>query len=141
MMYIKEIIEYSYSYAAYIVSDGTHELNCMCLSVPLPNGREPRCGLEITNIFAFCVDHIVINKIADKQQMKDSISKAKKSFFGYKLKGRIIDVECSIVEIFNFKISLAYDFPHGLGKEYRKGEYIEFMTDRLDCAIENIYYY
>ena len=60
-MYIKKIIEYSYSYASYVVSDGNNELKCMCVSVPLPDGREPQCGLEITNIFAFCINDIVIS--------------------------------------------------------------------------------
>lgn len=139
-MYIKKILEYSYSYAEYIVSDGSNELRCVCASVPLPNDREPQCGMEITKIFAFCVNDIVIGKIIDKKEMRDSISKTKKKFLGYKIKGRVLDANFSIIEVFDFKISLEYFYPDGLDATYKNGDYIEFFVDRFDCVIENIYW-
>ena len=138
-MNIKKVLEYDYNYAEYIVSDGgsdnDKELKCVCMSVPLSDGREPTIGLEITRICAFSVDELVINKIIKETEKQDSISKHLYNPLGYKLKGRVLDSNQSIVGIFNYKIDLEYDYPDGLGKDFKDGDYVEFSVDRLDCFI------
>lgn len=138
-MHIKKVLEYVYNYAEYIVTDGNNELKCVCMSVPLPDGREPKSGLEITKIYAFNVEKVIIKKIIKEKDMKDSITKPLFDPLGYKLKGRVIDSNKSVVEIFDFKIDLEYDYPDGLGEEFKNGDYVEFSVDRLDCIIENYY--
>ena len=49
-MKISKINEYSYSYAEYMVSDGKQELRCVCNSVPLPCGQEPKIGMAVKNV-------------------------------------------------------------------------------------------
>ena len=136
-MYVKKIIEYVYNYAEYIVSDGNNELKCVCMSVPLPDGRAPKNGMKITKIFAFSTNNVSIKKITDKKKMKDSIVKLVFSSLGYRLRGRVCDVDNSTIEIFGFKISLQDDFPDGLGKKIKNGDFVQFSVDRLDCMLEN----
>lgn len=138
-MHIKKVLEYVYNYAEYIVTDGNNELKCVCMSVPLPDGREPKSGLEVTKIYAFDVEKVIIKKIIKEKDTKDSITKPLFDPLGYKLKGRVIDSNKSVVEIFDFKIDLEYDYPDGLGEEFKNGDYVEFSVDRLDCIIENYY--
>ena len=83
------------------------------------------------------VDGVIINKIIEEKHMKDSIVKPLFKPLGYKLRGRAIDSNKSIVEIFNFRIDLEYDYPNGLGEDINNGDYVEFLVDRLDCIIEN----
>ena len=40
-MHIKKVLEYDYNYAQYIVTDGRNDVKCVCMSVPLPNGKKP----------------------------------------------------------------------------------------------------
>lgn len=136
-MHIKKVLEYDYNYAKYIVSDGNNELKCVCMSVPLSDGIEPRIGLEITKICAFCVNELIINKITKEKDKKDSISKHLFNPLGYKLKGRVLNSNQSIIEVFNYKIDLGYDYPDGLGKDFKDGDYVEFSVDRLDCIIKD----
>ena len=139
IMHIKKVIEYDYNYAQYLVTDGKNDVKCVCMSVPLPNGRKPERGLEITKIYAFSVDGVVVNKIIEEKNMRDEIKKELFDSLGYKLKGRILDSNNSIVQVFNFEIDLEYDYPDGLGEEFKNGDYVEFSVDRLDCIIENYY--
>ena len=44
-MHIKKVLEYDYNYAQYIVTDGRNDVKCVCMSVPLPNGKKPESGL------------------------------------------------------------------------------------------------
>ena len=136
-MHIKKVIEYTYNYAEYIVTDGNNELKCVCMSVPLSDGRDPTIGLEITKISAFSVDELIINKIIKEKDKKDSISNFLFNPFGYKLKGRVLNSNQSIIEVFNYKIDLGYDYPDGLGKDFKDGDYVEFSVDRLDCIIKD----
>ena len=138
-MHIKKVLEYDYNYAQYLVTDGRNDVKCVCMSVPLPNGRKPESGLEITKIYAFSVEGVVINKIIEEKNMRDEIIKPLFDSQGYKLKGRILDSDKSIVQVFNFEIDLEYDYPDGLGEEFKNGEYVELSVDRLDCIIENYY--
>ena len=135
-MYIKKVIEYTYNYAEYIVTDGNNELKCVCMSVPLSDGSEPTIGSEITKICAFCVDELIINKIIKEKDKQDSISKLLFNPLGYKLKGRVLNSNQSIVEIFTYKIDLGYEYPDGLGEDFKDGDYVEFSVDRLDCFLK-----
>lgn len=138
-MHIKKVLEYNYNYAQYIVTDGKNEVKCVCLSVPLPDGKKPESGLSITKIYAFSVDGVIIKKIVNEKDMKYSIIKASFDPLGYKLKGRIIDSSKAIVQIFNFEIDLEYDYPDGLSEDFKNGDYVSFLVDRLDCIIEKYY--
>ena len=133
-MHIKKVLEYDYNYAQYLVTDGRNDVKCVCMSVPLPNGRKPESGLEITKIYAFSVEGVIVNKIIEEKNMRDEI---KKTLFdlGYKLKGRILDSNNSIVQVFNFEIDLEYDYPDGMGEDFKNGDYVELSVDRLDCII------
>lgn len=107
------------------------------MSVPLPNGRKPESGLEITKIYAFSVEGVVINKIIEEKNMRDEIIKPLFDSQGYKLKGRILDSDKSIVQVFNFEIDLEYDYPDGMGFDFKNGDYVELSVDRLDCIIKD----
>ena len=133
-MHIKKVLEYDYNYAQYLVTDGRNDVKCVCMSVPLPNGRKPESGLEITKIYAFSVEGVIVNKIIEEKNMRDEI---KKTLFdlGYKLKGRSLDSNNSIVQVFNFEIDLEYDYPDGMGEDFKNGDYVELSVDRLDCII------
>lgn len=138
-MHIKKVLEYDYNYAQYIVSDGRNDVKCVCMSVPLPNGRIPERGLEITRIYAFSVGGVIVKKIIEEKDKKDEIIKPLFDSLGYKLKGRILDSKKAIVQVFNFKIDLEYDYPNGMGKDFKNGDYVELSVDRLDCIIGNYY--
>ena len=49
-MEIKQILEYDYNYAEYIVTDGKYDIVCMCLSVPLENNNEPKIGMKVDSL-------------------------------------------------------------------------------------------
>lgn len=139
-MFIKKVICYDYSYAEYIVSDGTYELLCMDLSVPLPNNQEPLQGMTISNIFVFSFDDMIqCKKICENNKKLDLIIKDKNNYFRYILRAHIVDLEKAIVELYDFQISLENYLPNGFDSTFCKGDYIEFIADRLDCMIENFY--
>ena len=138
-MHIKKVLEYDYNYAQYIVTDGRNDVRCVCMSVPLPNEKKPEIGLKITKIYAFSVEGVILKKVIEEKNMQDEIIKPLFDSLGYKLKGRILDSNKSIVQVFNFEIDLEYDYPDGLGEEFENGEYVELSVDRLDCIIENNY--
>ena len=138
-MHIKKVLEYDYNYAQYIVTDGRNDVKCVCMSVPLPNEKKPESGLKITKIYAFSVEGVILKKVIEEKNMRDEIIKPLFDSLGYKLKGRILDSNKSIVQVFNFEIDLEYDYPDGLGEEFKNGEYVELSVDRLDCIIENYY--
>lgn len=134
-MYIKKILEYSYNYADYIVSDGVKELKCMCISVPLPDDKEPQIGMEVLRIYAFAVNRIDIIKITSENQKNYKISNQIFNYFKYKLRGKIIDCKQAIVQVFDFTIRLEWEYPNGFSEEFQNGDFIEFEVDRLDCEI------
>ena len=136
-MHIKKVLEYAYNYAQYLVTDGNVELKCVCMSVPLPDGREPTSGLKIEKIYAFSVDGVIIKKVIKVKDMKESIVKSSFNPLAYKFKGRVLDSSKAIIQIFGFKIELEHDYPNGLGDNLKNGDYVEFSVDRLDCVIEN----
>lgn len=138
-MHIKKVLEYDYNYAQYIVTDGSIDVKCVCMSVPLPKGRKPERGLEITKIYAFSVEGVIVRKIIEEKNKRDEIIKPLFDSLGYKLKGRILDSNKAIVQVFNFEIDLEYDYPNGMGEDFKKGDYVELSVDRLDCVIENYY--
>ena len=133
-MYIKKVLDYSYNYAEYVVSDGIHELICMCISVPLLNGKIPKENMNICNIYVFVRDKIFIQKVNNEE--KEYIKKNPNKYFGYEIQGRIIDANKSILQVFEFRISLEYDYPNGLPNDYCEGDLIRLIVDRFDCEIE-----
>lgn len=137
-MYIKEILEYQYNYAEFIVSDGIYDIVCMDLSVPLPNGIEPAVGMEIASVLAFSFDcaDVFAKKIARIPSMETFINKDSLEHFRYTIQGRIADVKKAIVTVGNISICLLNIFPHGFEKLYNLGETIRFVADRLDCIIK-----
>lgn len=138
-MHIKKVLEYDYNYAQYIVTDGKNDVKCVCMSVPLPNGRKPESGLEITKIYAFRVEGVIVKKIIEEKNKRDEIVKPLFDSLGYRLKGRILNSNKAIVQVFNFEIDLDYDYPDGMGEDFKNGDYVELSVDRLDCIIENYY--
>lgn len=133
-MYIKKVLDYSFNYAEYIISDGIYELICMCISVPLINGRVPEENMNISNIYVFVSDKISIQKMNNEE--KEYIKKNPNKYFGYEIQGHIIDVKKSILQVFGFRISLEYDYPNGLPNVYCEGDVIRLIVDRFDCEIE-----
>ena len=134
-MYIKKILEYNYNYAEYMVSDGDKELKCLCLSVPLPNNKEPEVGMEVLKIYAFTINKLEITKVLKEKNKKFYVSKTPLIGFDYKIKARIIDCKKAIVEVFNFTISLEFEYENGFSEDFNDGDFIEFKVDRLDCEI------
>ena len=138
-MHIKKVLEYNYNYAQYIVTDGKNDVKCVCMSVPLPNEKKPERGLKITKIYAFSVEGVMLKKVIEEKNMKDEIIQPLFDSLGYKLKGRILDANKAIVQVFNFQIDLEYDYPNGFGEDFKNGEFVELSVDRLDCIIESYY--
>ena len=134
-MYIKKILEYNYNYANYMVSDGNKEVKCLCLSVPLPNDREPQVGMEVLKIYAFTVNKLEIMKVLKEKDKNFYISKTPLIGFDYKIKARIVDCKKAVVEVFNFTISLEFEYENGFSEDFKNGDFIEFEVDRLDCKI------
>lgn len=134
-MYIKKILEYNYNYANYMVSDGVNELKCLCLSVPLPDNMEPKEGMEVLKIYAFTVNKLEIMKVLKEKDKKYYISKTPLIGFDYKIRARIVDCKKAIVEVFNFIISLEFEYENGFSEDFINGDFIEFEVDRLDCEI------
>lgn len=134
-MYIKKILEYDYNYANYMVSDGFNEVKCLCISVPLPNDREPQVGMEVLKIYVFTVNKLEIMKVLEEKDKKFYLSKTPLIGFEYKIIARIVDCKKAIVEVFNFKISLEFEYEQGFSEDFKNGDFIEFEVDRLDCEI------
>ena len=61
-MQIKEILQYDWNYAEYIVTDGMNDLMCMCNSVPLPDNKSPMVGMKISGIYAFYMAKLGLQK-------------------------------------------------------------------------------
>lgn len=133
-MYIKKVLEYSYSYAEYIVSDGLNNLICMCTSVPLLNGKEPKENMKISNIFVFVYKDLLIQKVENGEHY---IKKNPNNYFGYEIQGTILDIKKALMQVFGFKISLEFEYPNGLPDVYCEGDFIKISVDRFDCEIEN----
>lgn len=132
-MKIKEILEFDYNYAKYIVTDGNYDIVCICLSVPLPNNEVPLRGMEVEMIYPFTFDPIDIKINRNK---KEFLIQKKKSNLEYFLRGIILNKEKAIVKIENFVICLEKDFEEGFNDRYQIGEFIEFKVDRLDCELK-----
>lgn len=134
-MQIKEILKYDWNYGEYIVTDGFNDLVCMCVSVPLPNNIDPEVGMKISIIYAFSYADIKIKKLT-KQENKTYYIEKGKSYFEYRLHGKIIDEKKALIQVYDFIISLEYQFNDGFPLNYSKGDFIAIGTDRLDCVID-----
>lgn len=134
-MKIKEILEYDWNYAEYLVTDGKYDIICMCISVPLPNDIIPKTGMLISNLYAFTLEDFKIEKIINSLDKKYMIKKGK-SYFEYSFYGKIIDLKKALVQVFGFIISLEYKFANGLPPIYSVGDFIKIEVDRLDCCIQ-----
>lgn len=131
-MYIKKVLDYSYNYAEYIVSDGKNDIICMCISVPLSDGKIPKEGMAVSNIYIFSLNELSIQKI-DKGK---EYTHKNNSYFGYEIQGTVIDDKKAIISVFDFKFSLAYEYPDGLPVTFCKGDLVKIAVDRFDCEIE-----
>lgn len=136
-MLIKKVLEYDYNYAEYLVTDGVFDLRCMCISVPLSNGKIPVSGMEVAEIDVFNFGKTIIKKIDNAIEKKSLIIKGKQTF-EYLLRGKIIDKNNSLVSIEGFTLSLKNDFEHGFPDGFLEGDYIEFVADRLDATLSDI---
>ena len=91
-MYIKKVVEYVFNYAEYIVTDGANDVRCICMSVPLPNGLEPKVGMEITKIYIFTINELEIKLAKNKiEVIKHRLG------LSYKIIGKVIArniIEC-----------------------------------------------
>ena len=134
-MHIKEILRYDWNYAEYIVTDGLNNLICMCISVPLPNNLSPQVGMKISMLYAFAYSEIKVIKLIRQEDKKFYIEKDK-AYFAYRLYGKIIDIKKALVRVYDFIISLEYQFDNGFPSDYSEGDFISFDVDRLDCCIE-----
>ena len=132
-MKISKIIEYSYSYAEYQVSDGDKEIRCVCNSVPLPNGLEPQIGMPIKMLYAFCLEDILIRK--DQSANGHKITKLGKYGFQYEIVGTILHKKKSLIKVFDFIISLEYFYPNGIS-DFEEGDIVSIIIDRIDCELD-----
>ena len=132
-MKISKIIEYSYSYAEYQVSDGNEEIICVCNSVPLANGLEPKIGMPIKMLYAFCYENISIKK----EELADchKITKIGKYGFQYEIIGTILNKKDSLIKAFGFIISLEYFYPNGI-IDFEEGDIVSIIIDRIDCELD-----
>lgn len=132
-MEIKHILEYDYNYAEYIVTDGKYDMVCMCLSVPLENNNEPEVGMKVESLYAFSYKDTIKLNVSDGN--KCYIQKNPKNYFKYKLCGIVADSKNAIVKVFDFIIDLKKDYPTGFDTTIKKGDYVEFEVDRIDCTL------
>lgn len=132
-MKIKLILEYNFNYAEYIVTDGNHDLICMCLSVPLSNNNEPSIGMQIKSLYAFSYENTIILNISNEKEYY--INKDKNDHFKYKVRGSVEDSKKATIKVFEFVISLEYYYPEGFDSSLKNGEYVEFYIDRVDCTL------
>ncbi len=131
-MIIKEVIEYDYNYAEYIVTDGTYDLRCMCLSVPLADGKTPVPSMEVKKLYAFTFNgELQLKRIQNTCDFTQQLKTLQ-----YSVRGHILDIKNAIVALGNFIISLEYFFPNGLPNEYSENDCVEFCVDRFDCVLE-----
>lgn len=136
-MQIKELLEYSgNNYAEYFVTDGEHDLLCMCTSVPLPHDVPPQRGMEIEMIYVFSYHELIFKKVTDRLSQKHGIYKEKNKHFKYCLTGQVLDPTRSLIRIFGFTISLEYDYREGLPADFAADDYVEIIADRLDASID-----
>ncbi len=134
-MKIKEILKYDWNYAEYIVTDGERDVICLCNSVPLPNDKILKTGMRVSMLYAFNFNDIKINKLENEDD-KIYLLKKEKPYFKYHLRGKIIDINAAIVQVFGLNISLEYSFDKGFPGNYLIGDFIDFVVDRLDSEIE-----
>ena len=132
-MKISKINEYSYSYAEYMVSDGKQELRCVCNSVPLPCGQEPKIGMAVKMLYAFNYGKLLLKK--ENSLNSYLILKTEKYGFQYKLIGSVIDKKNALIKVFDFIISLEYFYPNRIS-EFENGDVISFITDRIECELD-----
>lgn len=136
MVVIKQVLEYEFNYAEYEITDGEHSLICMCLSVPLQNGKEPQIGMEIEQLYAFCHGDTI--NLETESCKKFNVQKAE-GYFAYRLSGIVVDSRKAIIKIFGFSISLEFYYPNGFGEMIKMGDCVTFFVDRVDCILaENI---
>ncbi len=134
-MEIKYILEYDYNYAEYKVTDGKYDIICMCLSVPLENNNEPKIGMKVECLYAFSYKDTI--KLNVSKSGKCYIKKDLKNYFKYKLCGVVVDSINAIIKVFDFVIDLKEDYPTGFDTTIKKGDYVEFEVDRIDCILVN----
>lgn len=132
-MEISKVNEYSYSYAEYNITDGKYEIRCICNSVPLPNGLEPKQGMKIKKLYAFCYDE---NQAVQRSENNNySCVKTEKYGFQYKVVGNIYDKENKLIKFYDFIVSLEFLRDEVLEK-FNKGEYVSLIIDRFECDLE-----
>lgn len=132
-MEIKHILEYDYNYAEYIVTDGKYDMICMCLSVPLENNNEPKIGMKVESLYPFSYKDTI--RLSISNSGKCYIQKDLKNHFKYKLSGIVVDSINAIIKVFDFVIDLKDDYPTGFDTTIKKGDYVEFEVDRVDCTL------
>ena len=132
-MKISKINEYSYSYAEYLVSDGTYEIRCVCNSVPLAGGAEPQIGMPIKMLYAFCLEDILIKE--EKSTNCHMITKIGKYGFQYEIVGTILNKRNSLIKVFDFIISLEYFYPDGIS-DFEEGDIVSIIIDRIECELD-----
>lgn len=132
-MKISKINEYSYSYAEYLVSDGTYEIRCVCNSVPLAGGAEPQIGMPIKMLYAFCLEDILIKE--EKSANCHMITKIGKYGFQYVIVGTILNKKNSLIKVFDFIISLEYFYPDGIS-DFEEGDIVSITIDRIECELD-----
>lgn len=132
-MKISKINEYAYSYAEYQISDGNQELRCVCNSVPLPFGQEPKIGMSVKMLYAFSYGKLIIKK--EDSLKSDLILKTKKFGFQYKLIGSILNKKAALIKVFDFIISLEYSYPDGMD-EFENDDVVSIIADRIECDLD-----
>jgi len=129
-MYIKEVLNYDYNYAEYIVTDGEYNLICICGSVPLPESKEPKKGMNVAEIIVFAPDGMNATRIEGDENKRHLIKKGKHPL-SYYLQAEIVDRERHLVRIGGLIIET-----ERLPTDYKNGEFIGFEVDRLDCYLD-----
>lgn len=130
---ISKIVEYCYNYAEFLVSDGIREVICISNDVPLPNNQEPQVGMPVKVLYVFTrYDPI---EIFVAEERKYYIKKSDKGYFDYDICGSIYDRAKSLIKVFDFIISLEYEYPDGIDF-LMEGEFVEFHVDRFDCDLD-----
>ena len=132
-MEILKINEYSYSYAEYTVTDGIHEIRCVCNSVPLPNQLTPKIGMKVKKLYAFCYNQCPTVKKVNEQEY--FLIKTENVGFQYNVIANIFNKGDKIIKIFDFIVSLELLNDEVLN-DFAEGEFISLVIDRFECDLE-----
>ena len=131
-MYLKEIVRETktpaFNSSELLVSDGEHDLHCSFFAL-LKAKLKP--GKKIDCLYATGGKSFRITKITDPSSATDSVFHDKEGHSGYRITGRVCDVDYALIRVFGFVISLYKIDTDILLSDYSVGDCVEIVIGGL----------